>query len=113
MSRLTKRWIIKDLLKIRLYQRLSKQLDSQLAKFTQVHLCTIVLSQEHSSTPAQTGQAIKEKLGTIVEEVAVRCKTPLTSEQIIAKGIRDLLMIEEPDWTRSISVPPRSNLGTV
>ncbi|KAK3091554.1 hypothetical protein FSP39_020771 [Pinctada imbricata] len=31
--------------------------------------------------------------------------------KIIAKGIRDLLMIEEPDWTRSISVPPRSNLG--
>ncbi|KAK7101339.1 sterile alpha motif domain-containing protein 15-like [Littorina saxatilis] len=31
--------------------------------------------------------------------------------KIIAKSIRDLLTVEEPDWTRSISVPPRSNLG--
>ena len=31
--------------------------------------------------------------------------------QIIAKSIRDLLTIEEPDWTRSISLPPRSDLG--
>ncbi|KAL8604755.1 hypothetical protein ACOMHN_017714 [Nucella lapillus] len=31
--------------------------------------------------------------------------------KIIAKSIRDLLTIEEPDWTRSISLPPRSDLG--
>ena len=31
--------------------------------------------------------------------------------QIIAKSIRDLLTVEEPDWTRSISLPPRSDLG--
>lgn len=31
--------------------------------------------------------------------------------QMIAKSIRDLLEIEEPDWTRSISLPPRSDLG--
>ena len=30
---------------------------------------------------------------------------------MIAKSIRDLLEIEEPDWTRSISLPPRSTLG--
>ena len=33
--------------------------------------------------------------------------------QIICKSIRDLLTIEEPDWTRSISLPPRSDLGRV
>ncbi|XP_046358018.1 sterile alpha motif domain-containing protein 15-like [Haliotis rufescens] len=31
--------------------------------------------------------------------------------KIIAKSIRDLLLLEEPDWTRSISIPPRSDLG--
>ncbi|CAC5399055.1 unnamed protein product [Mytilus coruscus] len=31
--------------------------------------------------------------------------------KMIAKSIRDLLEIEEPDWTRSISLPPRSDLG--
>ncbi|XP_076463023.1 sterile alpha motif domain-containing protein 15-like [Babylonia areolata] len=31
--------------------------------------------------------------------------------KIITKSIRDLLTIEEPDWTRSISLPPRSDLG--
>lgn len=31
--------------------------------------------------------------------------------KIIAKSIRDLLRVEEPDWTRSISIPPRSDLG--
>lgn len=31
--------------------------------------------------------------------------------KMIAKSIRDLLEIEEPDWTRSISLPPRSTLG--
>ncbi|KAJ8305596.1 hypothetical protein KUTeg_016141 [Tegillarca granosa] len=31
--------------------------------------------------------------------------------RIVAKSIRDLLTIEEPDWTRSISLPPRSDIG--
>ncbi|KAK7495023.1 hypothetical protein BaRGS_00013663 [Batillaria attramentaria] len=31
--------------------------------------------------------------------------------KIIAKSIRDILTVEEPDWTRSISLPPRSDLG--
>lgn len=31
--------------------------------------------------------------------------------KIVAKSIRDLLTIEEPDWTRSISLPPRSDIG--
>ena len=31
--------------------------------------------------------------------------------QIIAKSIRDLLNLEEPNWNKSISLPPRSDLG--
>ena len=31
--------------------------------------------------------------------------------QIIAKSIRDLLNLEEPNWNKSISLPPRSELG--
>ena len=31
--------------------------------------------------------------------------------QIIAKSVRDLLNLEEPNWNKSISLPPRSDLG--
>ena len=31
--------------------------------------------------------------------------------QTISKGIRDLLTIEDPFWNRSISLPPREDLG--
>ncbi|CAH1774870.1 unnamed protein product [Owenia fusiformis] len=31
--------------------------------------------------------------------------------KLIAKCIRDMLEIEDPDWHRSISKPPRENLG--
>ncbi|OWF56359.1 sterile alpha motif domain-containing protein 15-like [Mizuhopecten yessoensis] len=31
--------------------------------------------------------------------------------KIIAKSIRDMLNLEEPDWTRSISLPPRNDIG--
>lgn len=31
--------------------------------------------------------------------------------KIIAKSIRDLLTLEEPNWNKSISLPPRSDLG--
>ena len=33
--------------------------------------------------------------------------------QIIAKSIRDLLDLEEPNWNKSISLPPRSDLGRI
>ncbi|XP_064625793.1 sterile alpha motif domain-containing protein 15-like [Lineus longissimus] len=31
--------------------------------------------------------------------------------KVISKGIRDLLYIEEPDWSRRIGLPPRENIG--
>ncbi|XP_052775199.1 sterile alpha motif domain-containing protein 15-like [Mya arenaria] len=31
--------------------------------------------------------------------------------KIVAKSVRDLLILEEPNWNRSISLPPRSDIG--
>ncbi|XP_045159892.1 sterile alpha motif domain-containing protein 15-like [Mercenaria mercenaria] len=31
--------------------------------------------------------------------------------KIVAKSVRDLLTLEEPNWNRSISLPPRSDIG--